>query len=390
MSYAVMIIEKIKTIGDMQVRYKHNCDNDFRREHVKNVIPYLTCFNEELIPSAIRDDSTTRSYRDLFIERLQTLPHYEAHSIRKNQVLAYEILLTFSRDEMVNSEHWKQNALNWLLETFNLQGYGSHNVLSASYHIDEAGNDHIHAFVVPIDERGHLNARRFTNGSRRMEDLQTSYADALNDLQIKRGIRGSTAKPKTIRKLYGELNAIQIPMPKSGESADAYRMRILEDAETLYASKKYRGDAYMVSARQTADQLLYDTRKEAAEEREAERALYEAERNRMEAEQQELLANLAAQKKELEEKEEHLQKLLQDLWTVRYELEENQQLRTAAKKLTQIETGIRILAKESPGLARQIETGLELALEKGMQEEDAQQAQRNLSQQMEGQITEKH
>lgn len=66
--------------------------------------------------------------------------------------------------------------VEWMKDTFNIAGDGKDNVISMVYHGDEAGNVHCHALVIPVDERGHLNARRFINGSRAMSEHQTTYA----------------------------------------------------------------------------------------------------------------------------------------------------------------------------------------------------------------------
>ena len=86
--------------------------------------------------------------------------------------------------------------------------------------MDEVGSPHIHAFVVPIDERGRLNAKRFTDGSRAMSALQSSYADSVKETGLKRGVSGSSARHQDIRMMYANMNnAMVLPDIKKGETA---------------------------------------------------------------------------------------------------------------------------------------------------------------------------
>ena len=174
MAFAFMDIQKIKTEGQMTAKYNHNC----RKIEIDNVIPELSHLNEDLIPLPVDQNGNELSYYDAFKKRINELPYYQDHNIRKNAVRGYEVLLTFSKDESINVDEWKKLSVKWLKDTFNVAPDKRNNVLHVAFHADETGNYHCHAFVVPIDEKGKLNACRFTDGSRALSDLQTSFSCA--------------------------------------------------------------------------------------------------------------------------------------------------------------------------------------------------------------------
>ena len=153
MAFAFMDIQKIKTEGQMTAKYNHNC----RKIEIDNVIPELSHLNEDLIPLPVDQNGNELSYYDAFKKRINELPYYQDHNIRKNAVRGYEVLLTFSKDESINVDEWKKLSVKWLKDTFNVAPDKRNNVLHVAFHADETGNYHCHAFVVPIDEKGKLN-----------------------------------------------------------------------------------------------------------------------------------------------------------------------------------------------------------------------------------------
>lgn len=229
--FAFMDISKIKSRGQLTSKFIHNC----RLVQIDNVIPEKTKENETLI-SLTKKSGKTLNYNEVFNERINSLEYYQNHNIRSNAVLGYEVLLTFTRDSKVDLNQWKKQSVDWLHKTFDVAPDGKSNVLHAELHMDEVGSPHIHAFVVPIDERGRLNAKRFTDGSRAMSALQSSYADSVKETGLKRGISGSSARHQDIRRMYANLNnAMVLPDIKKGETAEQYKERIAEQAKTAYA-----------------------------------------------------------------------------------------------------------------------------------------------------------
>ncbi|NMG11263.1 MobV family relaxase [Brasilonema sp. UFV-L1] len=129
-------------------------------------------------------------------------------SIRKNAVLAVEILLSASPEyfrpddrseagyyEPSRLEYFQTAACQWLSET-----YGDRIVL-AYLHLDEA-TPHIHAYLVPLDERGKLNCRGLFGTRSKLSQLQDSFALAMSQIGLERGIKGSKATHTQIQKYY--------------------------------------------------------------------------------------------------------------------------------------------------------------------------------------------
>ena len=235
MSYCCFSAKKIKVRGEITARYNHN----YRMEDVENADKDMEELNEELIelPTA---EGRKLSYNEAIDARLAQLPYYavEGHKPRKNAVYAIEGYCTFSKDAGINLEDWKRQNVEWLNKTFNVAPDGKSNVLSVVYHADEGGNVHCHALIVPIDPKGRLNASYFLDGSRKLSNLQTDYAKAMEQLGLERGVRGSSAKHANIRKFYGELNkAIEaVREPVAGETAMEYYRDIKEQLETAHAA----------------------------------------------------------------------------------------------------------------------------------------------------------
>ncbi|MGL5669157.1 MAG: plasmid recombination protein, partial [Shewanella sp.] len=90
-------------------------------------------------------------------------------------------------------------AHNWLVKK-----YGADRVVTASIHRDET-SPHLSAFVVPLTRDGRLSAKDFIGNRTKMRDDQTSFADAVQDLGLHRGIEGSKAKHQTIQSYYSNL-----------------------------------------------------------------------------------------------------------------------------------------------------------------------------------------
>ncbi len=61
---------------------------------------------------------------------------------------------------------------------------------------------HIHAYFVPLDEKGQLRCNHFFDGRQKMRDFQESYFASVQHLGLERGIQGSLAKHQDIKDFY--------------------------------------------------------------------------------------------------------------------------------------------------------------------------------------------
>ena len=173
MGFAIMRIEKIKSVVAGNARLRHN-----RRETncaTSNPGRKNICL---IFSDQMRKDRN-KSFRQIFHERTR------GQKPRKNAVMAIEVVLTFSPGAVPEEQlkDWAQDNATWLRKTF-----GNDNIIDCQLHRDEK-NPHLQCIIVPIDERGKLNARAYVGGTRqRMSELQTDYAKAMEKYGLKRGI----------------------------------------------------------------------------------------------------------------------------------------------------------------------------------------------------------
>ena len=225
MGYSFMTLEKIKNTRQMNGKYKHN----YREISVANADPNKKNFNEELVSLG------GKTYKEVFDERMKSLGYGEDKKIRSNAVLGFEVVTTFSREdaEQMNFDKWKENNVKWLREAFNAnpEKYGD-NVVSVVYHADEPGNVHCHAFIIPIDDKGHLNARYYVQSRQKMIELQDSYGKLMKEEHnLERGVHGTKATHQDIKRYYTALNRTlsqELPAIKEHETIMEYRQRANE------------------------------------------------------------------------------------------------------------------------------------------------------------------
>lgn len=104
------------------------------------------------------------------IEVLHNFDEKLPEKIRKNAVMAIEVVMTASPTFNGDWNEYLKKASIWALETFG----GEKNFLSAAIHYDES-TPHIHLIFIPLKE-GKLNAKYYLGGSRdRMTELQQDF-----------------------------------------------------------------------------------------------------------------------------------------------------------------------------------------------------------------------
>jgi len=189
--YAVMRFNKLKTMGQVSSRGAHN----ERSRDTPNADEERRGENERL--------AGTGDWHADVQGRLDDAP-----KIRANAVLALDYVFTASREFFEHGderEHgarldaWRDRTMDWLRDRF-----GADNVVAAILHRDEL-TPHIQAMVVPIDDRGHLAAKTFIGTPSKVSEMQTSYARAVEDLGLVRGVQGSVADHQTVRDYYAKI-----------------------------------------------------------------------------------------------------------------------------------------------------------------------------------------
>ncbi|RBU87739.1 plasmid recombination enzyme [Escherichia coli] len=186
-AYAIMRCKKLAKMGNVAASLKHA----YRERETPNADASRTPDNEHRAASST--DEAMGRIRELLPDKR-----------RKDAVLAVEYVMTAS------PEWWKQasqeqqaaffdQAHKWLADK-----YGADRIVTASIHRDET-SPHMTAFVVPLTQDGRLSAKEFIGNKAQMTRDQTTFAAAVADLGLQRGIEGSKARHQTIRAFYEAL-----------------------------------------------------------------------------------------------------------------------------------------------------------------------------------------
>ena len=193
-------------------------------------------------------------------------------TIRKNAVLCVEMMLTaspeyFRPDEPSRAGYYQpekledfQGAVHQWLD----KEYGDR-IIRAELHLDEA-TPHIHAYLVPLDERGKLNCRGIFGGREKLSRFQDSYASALAPLGLERGIKGSRAKHTSVKQYYAAVNKTpDLTLDKQTiQHQLADRQRAISETKVLkITAKSLAKDKELLQQRlRETETLLYNQGKE--------------------------------------------------------------------------------------------------------------------------------
>lgn len=218
MAYAILRTAKLKSFGEIGGSLSHN----YRTRPTPNADSTRTPDNHHSV-----------SKRDLVMDGIkQRLPE----KTRSNAVLCVEYLITASpewsgwQDQKQEADFFKR-SVEWLEKR-----HGKENVIATSIHRDET-TPHLIAYVVPIDQKGKLNARSFLGGRATLSKMQTEFHSKVKDLGLDRGLEGSKAEHKTIKEFYAEL---QEPLPKSEKiNINIQRLDVDNQPKSAFYDTKY-------------------------------------------------------------------------------------------------------------------------------------------------------
>lgn len=176
-AYAVMRFQKYK-ISDLGKIERHNND----RSHLKSrVHPELEYLNRTA-------KHKTKTLTQQIREKIKQIKTEKGKTTRKDAAVVAEFVLTFSpektEDIMARRKEWLSTNRSWLVNEFESKGA---KILRMDFHCDET-TPHIHAFVQMTDERDLFSASRYFGKRQQVEDLQTSYAKAMEKFGLERGI----------------------------------------------------------------------------------------------------------------------------------------------------------------------------------------------------------
>ena len=201
MSYAIMRCKKLRGHGSVAASLQH-C---YRERPTHNADPERTASNEHY--EAVKTTQAMGRLRALLPEK---------H--RKDAVLTVEYMMTASPEWWQSATKDEQAAffersLQWLKDK-----YGAQNVFAATVHRDET-TPHLSAYVVPVTADGRLSAKDYIGNRSKMQRDQSTFAAAVADLGLERGIEGSKASHVTIKEYYARAKAAvrEIPVPEVPE-----------------------------------------------------------------------------------------------------------------------------------------------------------------------------
>lgn len=234
MGYAIIGVNKINSLAKLNAASDHN----LRQVDVPNADKSMEYKNDELV------STNGKSYGELFQEKISSLDYYKNHKPRSNAVIALEVSLSFSHEDSdkIDLEKWKKDNVEWLRGYFNKNPltYGD-NVINITYHGDES-TPHIHAIVVPIDEKGKLNASAYIDGPASLRQLQTEYTAFMKERHgLERGAKYSVARHEQIKGFYTALTTAMkersAPEIQPGDTLETYKKRVDEYAKEMNTEK---------------------------------------------------------------------------------------------------------------------------------------------------------
>jgi hypothetical protein len=139
------------------------------------------------------------SFKKMVLERIKQ-GYLGKRKLRDNSVKSCGFILTGSPEIM--NKLSKKEILNWASKNheFFSERYGSKNIVRCSLHLDEE-TPHLHLHLVPLTEDGRLSAKDIFN-KLEMKQLQSSYAEAMSEFGLKRGVSSPDRKHITTKQFY--------------------------------------------------------------------------------------------------------------------------------------------------------------------------------------------
>lgn len=226
-AYAILRTAKLKSFGEIGGSLSHN----YRTRPTPNADPTRTPDNAHSSPTPFSAMNAIK----------QRLPD----KTRSNAVLCVEFLITASPEwdgwkNQEKEQDFFKRSIQWLE-----QKHGKENVIATSIHRDET-TPHLVAYVVPIDQKGKLNARSFLGGRATLSKMQTEFHSKVKDLGLDRGLEGSKAEHKTIKEFYAEL---QEPLPKSEKiNINIQRLDVDNQPKSPFYDTKYEHGVRVMDA----------------------------------------------------------------------------------------------------------------------------------------------
>lgn len=255
-NFAIVRVNKVKTMSSMAARGRHN----FREQDTPNADPDRLDLN--MIEGAKSTDELLKAVSDLLPQKR-----------RKDAVIGLEYLIAASPEHF--GEDWQKtenfgmdyfsDAITWLEKK-----HGKGNVVCKTVHLDES-TPHLAAFVVPLKD-GKLNAKAFTGGAKVLAEMQTSFAVEVGAKHgLDRGVERSKAvhqdnakiQPMTIERmqLRKQVKALELEIERltksvtGGESAKLAVEEKLKEAQKALLEAQEAAQKAIAQAKASASTL---------------------------------------------------------------------------------------------------------------------------------------
>jgi hypothetical protein len=186
--FAILRTAKLKSFGNVGGSLSHT----YRTRETTNADPSRSDANQH---SHNSPDEVMQALRDRLPEKY-----------RKDAVIGLEYFVGASPEWFQGKTREQENAyfhqaVDWLQKR-----HGQENVVGWSIHRDES-SPHLVAYVVPMSDRGTLNAKQWTGGAAALSKMQTDFAKTVGaPNNLERGIEGSKAHHQTIKSFYAQID----------------------------------------------------------------------------------------------------------------------------------------------------------------------------------------
>lgn len=205
--FAILRTAKLKSFGNVGGSLSHT---------------YRTRETENADPSRSEQNEHSHSSPG---EVMQALRDRLPAKYRKDAVIGLEYFVGaspkwFDDKTRLQQDAYFREAIDWLKKR-----HGEENLVGWSIHRDET-SPHLIAYVVPMSDKGTLNAKQWTGGAAALSKMQTDFAQVVgvrNDLQ--RGIEGSKAHHQTIKSFYAQVDKLGQHVTISPETTEPKVLR---------------------------------------------------------------------------------------------------------------------------------------------------------------------
>lgn len=134
------------------------------------------------------NELTDMDYNEAILHRVEQ-GYTKSKKIRESAIYSVNVMLSASHDKMKEIEKDPALFKKWVEENYAFceENFGKENIVRFTLHRDEK-TPHIHCVFVPITPDGRLSAKDFIGTGAKLEKFQSSYADAMAQFGLRRGV----------------------------------------------------------------------------------------------------------------------------------------------------------------------------------------------------------